>query len=177
MSDRRNIEQYNEFVNEMTRLMMEGIIEGMRSESVHMPDHDNIDSNMRTRSVRARESPDTNENPVMNLLVSGLDTIFTSTRQRFLDELDEIITEYVSDMSLRESQESIHEECRVDVDLPYTIYSNIEDRKDDKCAICLDIFDSDSKVCLLNCGHVFHKDCIKNWVNIKNTCPTCRVTI
>jgi len=179
MSESRNVHQYNQLVNEMTRMMLENIINDMtRSEdSPSSNEEESVNRTTNTNEFSRENNADTSANPIMNLLISGLDTIFTSTRQRFLDELDDIITDYVSDMSLRESQEVIHEEARVDVDLPFTIYENIEDKIEDKCAICLEIFEPDSKVCLLNCKHIFHKECIKGWINIKNTCPTCRVTI
>jgi hypothetical protein len=41
----------------------------------------------------------------------------------------------------------------------------------DTCAICLE----DSDEVQLNCGHIFHKDCITQI--IKNSCPMCRSAI
>jgi hypothetical protein len=43
--------------------------------------------------------------------------------------------------------------------------------KTDTCSICLE----DSNEVQLNCGHVFHKDCITQI--IKNSCPMCRAVI
>jgi hypothetical protein len=45
----------------------------------------------------------------------------------------------------------------------------------EKCTICLDDL-NDNKQRLL-CGHNFHKMCIDNWRNEKNTCPCCRKSI
>ena len=24
------------------------------------------------------------------------------------------------------------------------------------------------------CGHIFHESCLKNWINLKSDCPSCR---
>lgn len=44
------------------------------------------------------------------------------------------------------------------------------------CSICLEDFDKHSKVCLTQCHHVFHHNCLVNWWN-KNVahpkCPNC----
>ena len=45
--------------------------------------------------------------------------------------------------------------------------------KEDKCAICLEIFSIGDKVSYLPCFHFFHSSCIKNWIRIKNKCPFC----
>jgi hypothetical protein len=43
-----------------------------------------------------------------------------------------------------------------------------------ECSICLDTIIDDSKT--LDCSHIFHHQCIKNWVDesLKFTCPLCR---
>ncbi|KAL4333646.1 hypothetical protein GQ457_07G004080 [Hibiscus cannabinus] len=42
------------------------------------------------------------------------------------------------------------------------------------CAICLDGLSSGCKAKRMPCSHVFHGDCIVNWLGISNICPTCR---
>ena len=43
-----------------------------------------------------------------------------------------------------------------------------------ECSICLDkIKQGQSIICLENCKHKFHKTCIKQWVAVRNSCPTC----
>ena len=44
------------------------------------------------------------------------------------------------------------------------------------CSICLDTLKSGDKVIKLNCDHLFHKDCIKDWFRGKTekNCPLCR---
>lgn len=35
-----------------------------------------------------------------------------------------------------------------------------------------------SKVLMITpCGHKFHPSCLKSWMEVKLTCPTCRYTI
>ncbi|KAI1698603.1 ring finger domain-containing protein [Ditylenchus destructor] len=42
------------------------------------------------------------------------------------------------------------------------------------CSICRDSLDEVDQCCLIECGHVFHFDCVKKWLRIKEECPTCR---
>ena len=42
-----------------------------------------------------------------------------------------------------------------------------------ECCICQEAV-RDSTARRLACGHVFHLECIKSWLNEKNTCPICR---
>jgi hypothetical protein len=52
---------------------------------------------------------------------------------------------------------------------------------DGECGICLNDFDPLQDYCKINCGHVFHCNCIRPWLNSFNsanqqndTCPKCR---
>lgn len=45
----------------------------------------------------------------------------------------------------------------------------------DSCIICRDTLWEGSKK--LPCSHVFHLDCLKNWVVMQQCCPTCRAEI
>jgi hypothetical protein len=37
-----------------------------------------------------------------------------------------------------------------------------------------DLFDDDTTISALQCGHTFHEECIKKWLKTSNTCPSCR---
>jgi len=53
------------------------------------------------------------------------------------------------------------------------ITSNINIKKDDICSIC--ISQNDNEWCeILDCLHVFHKECLLRWLEEKNICPNCR---
>ena len=46
------------------------------------------------------------------------------------------------------------------------------------CLVCLgDINLFDKEVSILNCGHFFHDNCLKNWLNQQMNCPECRATV
>jgi len=44
------------------------------------------------------------------------------------------------------------------------------------CAICLEPFRLRQHACRLACSHVYHKSCIRAWIehDAQNRCPTCR---
>lgn len=47
------------------------------------------------------------------------------------------------------------------------------------CSICFMSINSGELVYVLPCSpkHVFHRDCIRHWAKVKNTCPICRAEI
>ncbi|XP_034608609.1 E3 ubiquitin-protein ligase TTC3 isoform X3 [Trachemys scripta elegans] len=45
---------------------------------------------------------------------------------------------------------------------------------DDPCIICHEEL-SQEDMCVLECGHSFHRRCIGTWLKTQSTCPTCRV--
>ena len=47
--------------------------------------------------------------------------------------------------------------------------------ENNECIICLDPMIINDKVHILNCGHMYHYDCINKWFNKKKeiNCPLC----
>ena len=46
------------------------------------------------------------------------------------------------------------------------------------CSICHeDIIFSDDETSVLNCGHLFHQRCLRQWLNTNSTCPECRISV
>jgi hypothetical protein len=45
------------------------------------------------------------------------------------------------------------------------------------CAVCLQKFNLNEKLCTTNCSHKFHYSCLKEWGKYKQECPLCRSTI
>ncbi|KAF9427524.1 hypothetical protein BGZ76_002316 [Entomortierella beljakovae] len=43
-----------------------------------------------------------------------------------------------------------------------------------ECSVCKDEFTIEETCLQLKCKHVFHEECIKRWLKMNATCPTCR---
>ena len=43
-----------------------------------------------------------------------------------------------------------------------------------QCVVCLDNFSKKESVTKLQCGHVFHRECILSWMAVQMKCPMCR---
>lgn len=44
----------------------------------------------------------------------------------------------------------------------------------DVCMICMDGYRHGDVVCKTRCAHIFHKDCVEEWMKKHNRCPLCR---
>ncbi|XP_044251605.1 E3 ubiquitin-protein ligase Arkadia [Drosophila takahashii] len=51
------------------------------------------------------------------------------------------------------------------------------DEDAEKCAICLTLFEIENEVRRLPCMHLFHTDCVDQWLVTNKHCPICRVDI
>lgn len=50
-----------------------------------------------------------------------------------------------------------------------------EEREEVDCAVCLNNISEGEEIRVLRCEHVFHRDCLNQWVSHRNfTCPLCR---
>lgn len=55
---------------------------------------------------------------------------------------------------------------------------NPETCRNEKCFVCLELFEKDDCVCLLSpCNHVFHETCLKEMVQYNPICALCKVDI
>ena len=56
-----------------------------------------------------------------------------------------------------------------------TVQENNKQNYESECNICMDEYKLKDVVVKLGCKHLFHKDCIYNWLcNERVTCPVCR---
>jgi hypothetical protein len=53
----------------------------------------------------------------------------------------------------------------------------IKNKRKEICCICMENFSCNQLVYWLDCKHIFHENCLCEWVKYKNECPTCRKTI
>ena len=51
------------------------------------------------------------------------------------------------------------------------------DKKYDECSICTDKYQKNEDVSVLDCGHIYHLKCIKEWGKYKPVCPVCKTEI
>ncbi|CAB3233455.1 unnamed protein product [Arctia plantaginis] len=56
-------------------------------------------------------------------------------------------------------------------------YRPAPQHQDEKCTICLSIFELDSDCRRLPCMHLFHMECVDQWLSTNKHCPICRVDI
>ena len=62
--------------------------------------------------------------------------------------------------------------------LAIVIYEVVKNPKTDTCAVCQELFDNlDIVTELVGCNHIFHFNCVKEWIDTKGTCPCCRNAI
>ena len=77
---------------------------------------------------------------------------------------------------------SIFNQVPINIDAVMSLLpsSTVTEKKEDgnnNCIICLSDFEIGDKVTSLPCLHMFHTDCIKDWLKTKNHCPVCKYTI
>ena len=60
--------------------------------------------------------------------------------------------------------------------LPSSKLKDISKLEDDKknCIICMEDFKVNDEVIFLPCLHIFHKDCILEWLGRHDDCPICK---
>lgn len=57
-------------------------------------------------------------------------------------------------------------------------HDNLNDFINSQCNICMEEYKIDDYVIKLKCKHLFHKECIKDWLcKEKITCPVCRMDV
>lgn len=73
------------------------------------------------------------------------------------------------------------DECADDAQEPPLKRSRTDEgenkNKNETCPICLADFAEPEYVTTLDCGHIFHLECVDEWITVKKTCPSCRAVV
>lgn len=51
---------------------------------------------------------------------------------------------------------------------------DLEANESNECSICIDEMNIGQEAIRIPCGHLYHEDCIKDWLGKSNECPVCR---
>ena len=61
--------------------------------------------------------------------------------------------------------------------LPRVTIEASKTQEEQECPVCKDEFPVGQVVLVLPCKHIFHEECIKEWLKRNNTCPVCRFAV
>ena len=105
--------------------------------------------------------------------------IFSNNRRRnisFIDFNDGIFGNIFSDFLRRMGSRENPTDEEILNELPETQIEDVNklDPEKKNCIICLEDFKNGDKAIILPCIHLFHTNCIKNWLKTQNTCPICK---
>ena len=96
------------------------------------------------------------------------------------DNIDDLLQEFEEeDNNLNDKKESLFKESDAEEILRYIPNSVVKEEKTKndnnyKCLICLYEFKIGDKVSTLPCLHIFHIECLKNWIIRNRSCPICK---
>ena len=69
------------------------------------------------------------------------------------------------------------ESAKLDIDSCKYSTIKIKNKRKEICCVCMDNFSCNQEVYRLDCKHIFHKNCLDEWIKYKPECPTCRNTL
>ena len=96
------------------------------------------------------------------------------------DNIDDLLFRFEEeDNNINNKRENLFKDSDVNEILRYLPTSTIQEEKTKndnnyKCVICLYEFKIGDKVCTLPCLHIFHINCLKNWIVRDRWCPICK---
>ena len=97
-----------------------------------------------------------------------------------IEQLKKMVTENI----LKQNKDNPQQKKEIDIknnlnkdnaliDLIETITFHIDTSTFFQCGICMDSFRENEKVKKLTCDHIFHIECMTQWLQGKKTCPFC----
>ncbi len=112
----------------------------------------------------------------LNRNLSNLDVVLDS----FNTNIETVVNQSFSNVFYDESNpnnDNPNNENPLDIlnNISFKLYDDTCNEK--SCSICLNEFKDNDELCLLQCEHLFHKQCLLNWLKKKHSCPICRHNI
>lgn len=98
--------------------------------------------------------------------------ILNSFRRDEEQYIDNYTDNYINNL-FNESSCELKRNEKIKVDVESKIYSQTL-KTFTNCTICSDEYKDDDTVSILNCSHIFHKDCIQEWGHYNPVCPVCK---
>lgn len=76
--------------------------------------------------------------------------------------------------NLRDRQESLINELLGNEVLTEETENNLNNKL---CSICIEDIVVGDEYTKLECSHSYHRECLKQWIEVKSTCPLCRIAL
>ena len=99
------------------------------------------------------------------------------------NNIDDLLLRFEEeDVNIDNNKNNLFKEDDANEILKYLPNSEIKEEKNKnknnyKCVICLYEFKIGDKVCTLPCLHIFHIDCLRNWIIRDTSCPICKLDL
>jgi hypothetical protein len=87
-----------------------------------------------------------------------------------------IFRHMITNMGDLEQNNSQHRYENSAINIPTQLYSTTNG-KYKSCSICIEDFNDDDDIIILECEHIFHGSCIEEWGHYKGNCPICRTDV
>jgi hypothetical protein len=77
----------------------------------------------------------------------------------------------------RQIIKSLQEKYKIKIN--YNAYYNNKENEEENnfCCICLQQYKIEENIVEMYCNHLFHAECIEEWLNYNPTCPICRTDV
>ena len=159
----------NNFINQMinTRLAIPQIIQ---SPGVPM-------SGPNTMSHNEPHDQESSQN-LSNFQQYFMERIQRELEARFIEEeqLNQALLESREEYDEMDTMTRI-ESAKLDIDSCKYSTIKIKNKRKEICCVCMENFSCNQEVYRLDCKHIFHKNCLDEWIKYKPECPTCRNTL
>ncbi len=94
------------------------------------------------------------------------------------NEEDENHDGRVHEQNTNVSLSDIHNDINKSSDnIQDNIVDDDEEEEENLCTICMVDIEDGNRVGVLSCGHLFHADCLKEWIKRRNACPLCQTQV